>query len=163
MSPTGVIFDASFVFFSGRLAPLSNGMRVSENHRRKTYVFWSKLGSRTPDPRKCEKIQKTLKNGGQKLTPFLIQILIFFLFCWFLDEVRGVFFLRFGGQSAPNRDHFGTLLQLYDTNVGKLNTSVSPRPNTTSSSFERLGLNILGNFFQHFFWYAFWVMILRFF
>ena len=83
--------------------------------------------------------------------------------CWFLNESRGVFFLRFGGQSAPNRDYFGTLLQLYYTKVGKLKASVSPRRNTTFSSFEGLGRNILGNFFQPFFWYGFWVMILRFF
>ena len=76
-------------------------------------------------------------------------------FCWFLDESRGVFFLRFGGQSAPNRDYFGTLLQLYYTKVGKLKTSVSPRPNTTFSSFEGLGREILGNFFQHLFWDGF--------
>ena len=38
--------------FPVRSAPLSNGMRVSENHPRKTHAFWSKLGSRTPDPRK---------------------------------------------------------------------------------------------------------------
>ena len=29
------------------LAPLSNGMRVSENHPRKTHAFYSKVGSRT--------------------------------------------------------------------------------------------------------------------
>ena len=83
--------------------------------------------------------------------------------CWFLDESPGVVFLWFGGQSAPNRDYFGTLLQLYYTKVGQLKTSVSPGPNTTFSSFEGLGRNILGNFFQHFFWYGFWVMILGFF
>ena len=82
-------------------------------------------------------------------------------FCCFLDGSRGVFFLRFGGQSAPNRDYFGTLLQLYYTKVGKLKTSVSPWPNTTFSSFEGLGRNILGSFFQHFFWYGLWVMILQ--
>ena len=93
------------------------------------------------------------------------EILIFSLcfFCWFLDESRGVFFLWFGGQSAPHRDYFGTLLQLYYTNVGKLKTSVSPRPNITFSSFERLGRNILGNFFQHLFWDGFWVVISLFF
>ena len=35
-----------------RSAPLSNGMRVSEIHPRKTHAFWSKLGPRTPDPKK---------------------------------------------------------------------------------------------------------------
>ena len=85
------------------------------------------------------------------------------LFYWFWEESRGLFFLRFGGQSGSNRDYFGTLLQLYYTKVGKLKTSVSLLPNTTFSSFEGLGRNILGNFSQYFFWYGFWVMILRFF
>ena len=31
--------------FPVRSAPLSNGMRVSENHPRKTHGFWSKIGS----------------------------------------------------------------------------------------------------------------------
>ena len=110
-------------------------------------------------------MQTTLKKGCQKWIPFSINIWVVrcVFCCWFLDESRGVFFLRFGDQSAPNRDYFGTLLQLYSTKVGKLKISVSPRPSTTFSSFDRLGLNILGNFFQHFFWYGFWVMILRFF
>ena len=70
-----------------------------------------------------------------------------------------MFFLRFGGQSAPNGDYFGTLLQLYYSKDGKLKTSVSPGPNITFSSFEGLGRNILGNFFQDFFRYGFGVMI----
>ena len=69
----------------------------------------------------------------------------FHCFCWFLDESRGVFSLRFGGQSVPNRNYFGTLLQLYYSKVGKLKTSVSPLPNTTFSSFEGLSRNILGD------------------
>ena len=67
-------------------------------------------------------------------------------FCWFLDESRGVFFLRFGGQSASNGDYFGTLLQLYYSNDGKLKTSVSPTPNTTCSRFEG-GSEHLGQLF----------------
>ena len=35
-------------------------------------------------------------------------------FCWFLDESGGVCFLWFSDQSAPNRDCFGTLWQLYN-------------------------------------------------
>ena len=85
-----------------------------------------------------------------------------FLCCFFMSP-RECFCLRFGGQSVPNRSYFGTLLQLYYSKAGKLKTSVSPIPNTTFSSFEGLGRNILGNFFQHFFWYGCWVMILRFF
>ena len=81
-------------------------------------------------------------------------------FCWFLDESRAVFCLRFGGQSVPNRDYFGTPSQLYDSKAGKVKTSVSPIPNTIFSSFEGLGRNILGNFFQHFFWYGFGIVIL---
>ena len=91
-------------------------------------------------------------------------VIVLFRCCLFVFRgVSGSVFLRFGGQSAPNRDYFGTLLQLYYTKVGKLKPSVSPKRNTTFSSFEGLGRNILGNFFQPFFWYGFWVMILRFF
>ena len=152
-------------FFRVRFAPLSNGMRASENHPRKTHVFWSKLGSRTPNPKKMWKDTKSTRKWWPERNPVFNKNLRFSLcfFCWFWDESRWVFFLRFGGQSAPNRDYFGTLLQLYYTKVGKLKTSVSPWPNTTFSSFEGLGRNILGDFFQFFFWYGFRVMILRFF
>ena len=57
----------------------------------------------------------------------------------------------------------GHFCSLYYSKDGKLKTSVSLIPNTTFSSFEGLGRNILGNFLQHFFWYGFWVMILLFF
>ena len=47
----------------------------------------------------------------------------------------------------------GTTLghQPYCSKVGKLKTSDLPRPNITFSSFEGLGRNIFGNFFQHLF------------
>ena len=86
-----------------------------------------------------------------------------FFFVGFWMSLGECFFLRFGRQSVSNSAYFGTLLQLYYSKDGKLKTSVSLRPNTTFSSFEGPGRNILGNFFQHFVWYGFWVMILRFF
>ena len=61
LSPTALILEASFVFFSGPIRPLSNGMRVSESHPRKTPAFWSKLRSWTPDPKKMWKDTKSNK------------------------------------------------------------------------------------------------------
>ena len=45
MSPTTIILDPLSYLFPVRSAPLSNGMRVSENHPRKSHCFLSKIGS----------------------------------------------------------------------------------------------------------------------
>ena len=45
MFPTTVILEPLSCLFPARSAPLSNGMRVSENHTRKTHSFFSKVGS----------------------------------------------------------------------------------------------------------------------
>ena len=88
------------------------------------------------------------------MDPIFNKDIILSLF-WLLNGFGSVFFLRFGGQSVPNMDYFWTLLQLYYSKDGKLKTSVSTIPNTTFSSFEGLGRNILDNSFQHFFWDGF--------
>ena len=73
--------------------------------------------------------------------------------------VLGSVFLRFGGRSVPNGGYLGTLFQPCCSKAGKLETRVSCTPNTTFQSFEGLGQDVLGNFFQHLFWDGFWDVI----
>ena len=100
--------------------------------------------TRVPDPGSEENVETYKKHFKKNMRPEMDSMFnknhifvrcVFFVGFGIMDESRGMFFLRFGGQSAPNRDYFGTLLQLYYTKVGKLETSVSPTPNITFSSF----------------------------
>ena len=154
----------SWLFRVG-FAPVSNGMRVSENHPRKTHAFWSKLGSRTPDPKKMWKDTKNTKKWMPEMDPMFNKNLSFSL-CFFVGfriSLEGCFFCCLVAKVLQTGTTSGHFCSYITPKLESWKLVFRQDQTLLFLSFEGLGRNIFGSFFQHFFWFGFWVMILRFF